>query len=1617
MIKRIIIFTAFILLAANIFAQNKVRIDLVSSKTKSENIAKIQFDNNGFRIKESISFIEFEEKETKEGTFIQLYSDGMTKSYDKGNPNLPVISKLIEIPLNSKAVIKVVSYDEKIIELKDYNLLKEIIPAQPSLSKSDDSKDVPFHKNQSIYNKNEFFKNEIVKFEDRGYLRNKHLAYIEISPFQYNPVTNTLKVLNNIEIEVNFISDSKAKLINTKSLESPYFENIAKTINQSTETKALISDPVKYVIVSDRMFEEALQPFIEWKTLKGFNVIEAYTDDTNVGNTTTSIKAYLQDLYDNPSDGISPTFVLFVGDVAQIPTFSGTAGGHKTDLYYCEYTGDKLPEVFYGRFSAETVEELQPQIDKTLEIEKYEMPDPSYLDNVVLVAGVDAGHAPTYGNGAINYTNSYYTNTENGIISYYYLYNDASGVMSSNNSGASASIISYISAGVSLANYTAHCGSSGWSDPSFSISHIDGLTNEHMYPLIIGNCCQSNTFVNDDCFGEEILMAANKGAVGYIGGSNLTYWDEDYYWGVGLAAESANPTYENSGLGAYDRFFHLKNESKDDWYITQGQMVVAGNLAVEASSSSRKAYYWEIYHLMGDPSLTPYVTVPEILTASYNSEIIVGSSSFQVLAEEDAYVAISFEGELLDVKLADEAGIVDLAFDALTNVGELDIVITKQNRQPKIDKVNIIPATTPYVILNDFVIDDNLENANGEADFNESVKLDVELKNISDGYDAFLVNATLTSLDTNVLITDSIETYGTILKLDSLLITSAFGIDIKSKIENQHTVLFNLKVAGEDPEGVELEWNSNLTVVLNAPQIEIGNLFIDDISGNNDNILDPGETADICLIVSNNGDASISNLSGIATLLGNSSLYLTLNNSEITNISLDAQQTDTLRFNATANSDIPVGTSVCAYLNFNIDDVNNNFYSKTQNKEINIGKIPEVLISEGDTVITNNSLFYDSGGEAANYSDNENYTITFTPKDDNTYLMVNFLSFSVEPHGSGCYDYLKIYDGESTSATLIETYCNSNKPTTIIATNQSGSLTFNFDSDANTTELGWKAEIKSFIGYDYQVTVSDPGGLIEGATVEFNGRTEITGADGIAEFNNVPEGINYLLKISALYHEDFETSINLFEDTSEEFNLGVSQYEVKFNLFDEDGIVDGNITFDGRTLITTDGIATFTNVEYSPDEVFVIQAYGHIDSTASLEVNGNLSVDIVLNIIKHDIKFVISDGTDPIVGAIVEFDNKEILTTIDGIALFNQVKMDTMLNYTVRKTGYANLEGTLDSDKDSTVNLVMNSGIATFNVRFLVSGETKPIYNAQVILNEDTLYTDTSGFAVFENLLEASDIAYKISKEHFNDIIGTIDVAGSNVDIDTILTYESYEIVFSINDGVNPIEGAIISFDGKSETSDSNGEYIFDVIYSLNKQYVISKTGYDDVSGMINADDNKTIEESMVLITYSVTFNVVDASSHVVENVLIEFNSENKYTDSSGEALFAEIAIGENLNFMLRKEGYWDYDSTLNVVNSDVVFNAILSSTTSIISVDKENIKIYPNPSSGLFNLEIDNTENIQYLIKVYDILGSVVYQNQIKGSQYIKQQIDLSTYAKGIYFLSVESDYNVISNRKIIKK
>ena len=848
------------------------------------------------KVVNTLSVLQHFKVKTIKGEFTKLQAGEYAGSDIFGSPQLPVLHKLIEIPMSAEPKVNIISYTVKEYRLSEFGINLPLFPAQPPVSKSDSNPG--FIYNASAYQQNSFTGNNLATVDVVGILRGTRLGRLNISPVQYNPVTNTIRVYDNLVIDVTFAgADVSLTKAEKRRFDSPYFRTVYNRLinyQQADNLRDTLSKyPIKYVIVSPQMFHDALQPFISWKKKKGFTVVEAYTNDPAVGTTTTSIKNYLQGLYTSATPfNPAPSFVLFVGDVAQIPAFP-CLEGHVTDLYYCEYSGDYLPEVYYGRFSATTVAQLQPQIDKTLEYEQYLMPDPSFLDEDVMVAGADANNQMTYGNGQINYGTSYYFNEAHGLTSHTYLQPEPAGA------DYSQQIQTNVSNGVCYANYTAHGSPSGWADPSFTISDISALQNAHKYPLMVGNCCSTSTY-DGTCFAEELLRAANKGALGYIGGSNSSYWDEDYWWGIGVGPISAHPTYDGTTLGAYDRTFHDHGEPYEEWYSTMDQMIFAGNLAVTESGSGMKEYYWQIYCLMGDPSLMVYFSQPVPITVTYSQLMPLASNTFTVNSEPYAYVAISKNGLLYGAAESDSMGIAVVSLNPITVPGLADVVVTKQNRQPYIGTVVVASPDGPYVLLDSYQIDDSNGNNNQIAEFGENILFNVTLVNVGNT-DAVNVTSILASNDEFLTITSDSLLIPLIQGQSSSTVNGAFSASIDGLLPDQHVVDFTITSSCDTNT-----WSSDFTLTLSAPRLTTGQFAMEDSIGGNDNgIIDPGETVTISIPTINSGHYAAETT--IGTLLSTSE-YVTLNNtsSDLGTLAIGGSADGV--FSITIGPDAPIGS-------------------------------------------------------------------------------------------------------------------------------------------------------------------------------------------------------------------------------------------------------------------------------------------------------------------------------------------------------------------------------------------------------------------------------------------------------------------------------------------------------------------------------------------------------------------------------------------------------------------------------------------------------------------------------------------------------------------------------------
>lgn len=781
-----------------------------------------------------------------------------------GAPQLPTMNRLLDLPEADAYTLTILETEITTLDLSELGYTAPILPAQASISKSQDPASIPFTQNTDLYQRDDFYSPEPASIDPKGTLRHLNLGLLKLAPVAYNPVTNQLRVAYRMTVEIHYENvDWEATQLRRQKRSSAFNtleDRVVCTAAGQMPLNDLVVAPIKMAVVAPDGYQTSLQPFLDWKRQQGFTVVAGFTGADGLGTSNIAVRDWLHGLYNaGIPDDPAPSYVLIVGDVAQIPTFNGTTGSHVTDLPYVDVTGDDLPEMYPGRMSVNSTTQLDAVIAKTIMYERYEMTDPSYLSEVIMIAGVDGSHGATHGNGQINYGTANYFNLAHGIMSHTYLY-PGSG-------SSSAAIYQNLNDGVAFANYTAHGSSGSWADPSLTSSQVNSMSNSQKYVTAIANACLTAKFDSPECIGEAFLRVADAGAVGYIGGTNSTYWDEDYWWAVGVGpVVGSGPTYQQTSLGMYDGLFHDHGEDPSEWYVSNAAMIFCGNLAVTESSSSSDDYYWEIYQLFGDPSLMTYFGVPEVPTVSHPDVFIMGESEFVVQAPAYSYVGLSFNDVLLAAGEVGSDGTLTLNLDptALTP-GTLELVITGQNIQPTFASINVIAPEGPYCLAETIDIDESggLGDEDGLLEVGESPLLVIGVRNV--GVEtATDVWVSVSSTDPNASVSGPSQSLTDIAAGD-LAVAEGFAVFPDLACPDGYELPLDIEISS-----VEETWQTQQSIVIHAPVVEITEVDVQD-EGNQR--LDIGETAPLALLVSNTGSG---NVGGVTFEMTTDDPYITL---------------------------------------------------------------------------------------------------------------------------------------------------------------------------------------------------------------------------------------------------------------------------------------------------------------------------------------------------------------------------------------------------------------------------------------------------------------------------------------------------------------------------------------------------------------------------------------------------------------------------------------------------------------------------------------------------------------------------------------------------------------------
>ncbi len=848
--KQVKLLVVFLLLSASAGSQpGKMYKYRFNDDLQKANIVKSE---NSLTINYSISELNIESLVTENRPFYRIFIPGHTPTSVPGKPELPVLSRLIIVPENYTYKIKISKIKSTKLKPSGEKIEGVLFPAQEGETKVIQKKKPPFAIDKALYESRGFIPTDTVSIEPLGILRNKRLANIVITPVRYDPRSNLLEVITSMKIEIFFSQQGTAI---TKSLypESALFtQSLGKGVldyGQEELITGFSDKPVRMVIITDTTFLKDLQPFLRWKTQKGFKLDVLTRGVKSAGITYTEIKNTLSKIYNESSENDPPPeYLLIIGDVNKVPYYGS---GNVTDMYYGEFdgNGDYIPEMFIGRLPVADTTELKSVVKKIIQYEKFEFADTNkFYSNALVTAGYDASYA-NFMNGQVGYAIKNYLTPVNNINEqhFYYFQNlSLPGALTARKD----SIIKIINKGTSFINYTGHGDETGWLHLNIKVPDTSKLRNVNMYPFIISNACRTSEF-NIGSFGNRMVLGKNKGAIGFIGCSNDSYWDEDFYWSVGTGTPSSNPSYEASGLGAYDRFFHTHNELPSAWHVTMGQINYAGNLSVSASTSTRKKYYWETYNLVGDPSMIPIIGTPQTFNVHLPDTLPNGMKSLSMSIEPFAYIAVSHFDTLWDASYASPSGSVVLDMPGLSNDSCL-FVITGQNKIPIIKKVYFSKITDKFLNLTATSVNDSSANNNGLADFGETFNIAITVSNLGLS-EATGVFAKLSTSSQWVTVNSDSVSIGTITAGSEAIAYDGLNITLSDTIPDKGILSFDLLIKDQVSEK-----HYTLDISVHAPELDIISCIIDDSqTGNKNFIADPGETVNFIFRVRNRGSSNI----------------------------------------------------------------------------------------------------------------------------------------------------------------------------------------------------------------------------------------------------------------------------------------------------------------------------------------------------------------------------------------------------------------------------------------------------------------------------------------------------------------------------------------------------------------------------------------------------------------------------------------------------------------------------------------------------------------------------------------------------------------------------------------
>ena len=162
-------------------------------------------------------------------------------------------------------------------------------------------------------------------------------------------------------------------------------------------------------------------------------------------------------------------------------------------------------------------------------------------------------------------------------------------------------------------------------------------------------------------------------------------------------------------------------------------------------------------------------------------------------------------------------------------------------------------------------------------------------------------------------------------------------------------------------------------------------------------------------------------------------------------------------------------------------------------------------------------------------------------------------------------------------------------------------------------------------------------------------------------------------------------------------------------------------------------------------------------------------------------------------------------------------------------------------------------------------------------------------------------------------------------------------------------------------------------------------------------------------------FNVTAEGELVVENY-------DPYAEAGAKYKIAICSLNVDVTdglLNIELEGVSDLPliSAVIVGDEDYVLDVAAAVGDYEVVSDKLSMKLYPNPFNPIVNVSLNLPTKEAAMLKVYNLKGDVIYENNISKDGAKNMSVNMSKYASGVYMFRVTSANYVITKKAILLK